>query len=242
MNQQHLSSARQQIQYSPDAPSPGQRVLAIDAILDAIFSFSTPRTIISLSKTCRAARPIAASYFRVAYKPEHLLQQFLPDVASVCAFRSLQAQTGVTVFGKAAFNFLARAQLTEHATMSLYVDASYAPTVNRFLTEAGYDVETREHELVFFRMGEGEQVAREVVLHVGSPDSFDAVDKPRKLSSGAWCAIAPSTRLMKTDTSRFLQISLMSSRSTAHILFFRLNTTRNPSGSPCLPPSNPLED
>jgi hypothetical protein len=185
MDHHHLSSVHQQIQHPIDALSPGQRVLAIDAIVDVIFSFSTPRTIISLSKTCRAAHPIAASYFRVAYKPGHLLRQFLPDAASVHAFRSLQAQTGVTVFGKAAYNFLARAPLAEHTTMSLYVDASYATLVNKFVTQAGYDVETREHELVFLRTGEGEQVTREIVLYVGPPDSFDAVDKPRKLSSGA---------------------------------------------------------
>lgn len=193
MSQQHLPSAHQRMPYPVDAPSPGQRVLAIDAILDVIFSFSTPRTIISLSKTCRAAWPIAASYFRVAYKPEHLLQQFLPDMAVVSAFRTLQAQTGVLVFGKAAYNFLARTMPTD-TTMNLYTDASHTPQVNSFLTQvAGYDVEMREHELVFFRVGEGEHVIRNIVLHVGPPDSFDAVDKPRKLSSGVWCTSALST-------------------------------------------------
>jgi len=192
MDQQHFPSAHQRIQHPTDAPfpSPGQRVLAIDAILDVIFSFSTPRTIISLSKTCRAAHPIAASYFRVVYKPEHLLRQFLPDPAVVRAFRALQAQTGVTVFGKAAYNFLARTELTD-TTMNLHVDVSHTPLVNGFLTQAGYDVEMREHELVFFQTGEGDQVIREIVLHVGAPDAFDAVDKPRKLSSGAWCSSAP---------------------------------------------------
>ncbi|KAI0287624.1 hypothetical protein BC826DRAFT_1043322, partial [Russula brevipes] len=155
--------------------SPGQRVISIDAILDVIFSFSTPRTIITLSKTCRAARPIAASYFRVAYKPEYLLRRFLPDPAGVWAFRALQSETGVAIFGRAACNFLARAPLTDVA-MGLYVDRSYAAV-------AGYEVEMREHEFVFFRMGEDEQVAREVVLQVSPPDSFDSVDKPRTLPS-----------------------------------------------------------
>jgi hypothetical protein len=53
---------------------PGQRIIVIDAVLDVIFSLSTPRIIINLSKTCQAARPIAASYFRTAYKHERLLQ------------------------------------------------------------------------------------------------------------------------------------------------------------------------
>jgi hypothetical protein len=194
MSHQRLTSAYQRIPCPEDTPSPGQRVLAIDAILDVIFSFSTPRTIISLSKTCRAAWPIAASYFRVAYKPEHLLQQFLPDMPAVSAFRTLQAQTGVLVFGKAAYNFLARTTPTD-TTMNLYVDASHTPQVNSFLTQvAGYDVEMREHELVFFRVGEGEQVVREIVLHASPPDPFDAVDKPRKISSGVWCTSALSPR------------------------------------------------
>ncbi|KAF8464333.1 hypothetical protein DFH94DRAFT_618761, partial [Russula ochroleuca] len=77
-------------------------------ILDVIFSFSTPRSIINLSKTCRAACPIAASYFRAAYKPERLLQRFLPDPAVVRAFRTLQAETGLAIIGKAAYDFLAR--------------------------------------------------------------------------------------------------------------------------------------
>jgi hypothetical protein len=175
------------IQPLNDVPfPPGQRIISIDAILDLIFSFSTPRTIISLSKTCRAAHPIAASYFRVAYNPESFLRQFLPDPAVARAFRTLQAETGVTIFGKAACNFLARAPFTETA-MNLYVDGSHAPPVNDFLTHAGYDVETREDEFVFLRKGEDGQVICKIVLQVGLPDSFDSVDKVRKLPSGA-CA------------------------------------------------------
>ncbi|KAH9959847.1 hypothetical protein BC827DRAFT_1212019 [Russula dissimulans] len=162
-----------------DVPSPGQRVVAIDAILDVVFSFSAPRTIISLSKSCRAARPIAASYFRVAYKPEHLLRQFLPDPATIRAFRILQAETGLTIVGKAARNFLSRALQTGRV-MSLYVDRSHAPLVSDFLMHAGYGVEIREHLYLFFKTG---GVAREIILHASQPDSFDIVDKPRNLPS-----------------------------------------------------------
>src|SRR5712671_5387927 len=195
MDQQHLPSAHQRIQHPTDAPfpSPGQRVLAIDAILDVIFSFSTPRTIISLSKSCRAARPIAASYFRVAYKPEHLLRQFLSDPATIRAFRILQAETGLTIVGKAAHNFLARAPptLTDRA-MSLYVDGSHAAPVSDFLTHAGYGVEMREHLYLFFKMGEGGD-AREIILRASSPDSFDLVDKPQNLPSCPSCIVSQTT-------------------------------------------------
>lgn len=186
MNCQLASSTHQPTaHHSADLRSPGQRIIVIDAIVDEIFSFSTPRTIINLSKTCRAARPIAASYFRAAYKPERLLQRFLPDLAVVRAFRTLQAGTGLTIFGKAAYDFLARASFsgidTPTAVMSLYVDKSYASLVSDFFTGAGYDVEMREHELVFLKTGEDNKVINKVLLQAGHPDSFDSVDKPRNL-------------------------------------------------------------
>ncbi|KAI9434433.1 hypothetical protein H4582DRAFT_2080778 [Lactarius indigo] len=158
-------------------PSLGQRVIAIDAIVDVIFSFSTPRTIISLSHTCRAAHPIAASYFRVAYSPERFLQQFLPDPKDVRAFRSLQAETGVVVFGKAVRNFFARTPLTD-TEMDLFVDEAYAPRVDSFLTRAGYDVKARGQELVFSKKGEDEVISK-IVLRVGPLESFDTLDKAR---------------------------------------------------------------
>ncbi|KAH9988412.1 hypothetical protein BJV77DRAFT_739934 [Russula vinacea] len=65
--------------------------------------------------------------------------------------------------------------------MSLYVDKSYVPVVNNFFTGAGYDVETREQGLVFFRAGVDDQVISQIVLQVSEPDSFDSVDKPRAL-------------------------------------------------------------
>jgi hypothetical protein len=181
MNEQHASSTY-------DLPSPGQRIIVIDAILDMIFSFSTSRTIINLSKTCRAARPIAASYFRAAYKPERLLQRFLTDPTIVRAFQTLQAETGLTIIGNAAYDFLARASLTSAddttAEMSLYVDKSYVTVVYNFFTDVGYNVEMREHELVFVKTGEEDQVINQIVLQVSQPDSFDSVDKPRNLPIG----------------------------------------------------------
>ena len=192
MNWQLASSAHQPAAHqSAYLPSPGQRIIVIDVILDEIFSFSTPRTIINLSKTCRAARPIAASYFRAAYKPERLLQQFLPDPAVVRAFRTLQAGTGLTIFGKAAYDFLARASFsgtdTPSAVMNLYVDKSHTSLVNDFFTGAGYDVEMREHELVFLKTREDNQIINKVLLQAGHPDSFDSVDNPRNLPFGTCC-------------------------------------------------------
>jgi hypothetical protein len=221
------------------ATPPGQRVISIDAILDVIFSFSNPRTIITLSKTCRAARPIAASYFRVAYKPEYLLRRFLPDPAGVWAFRALQSETGVAIFGRAACNFLARAPLTD-AVMSLYVDRSYAAVVSDFFTQAGYEVEMREHEFVFFRMGEDEQVAREVILHVSPPDSFDSVDKPRTLPSGAWCtgAVPPTSDIVDAKPA-FTELTDVITFDGAYSLF-PAQYDEEAVGEPAAPAKSPL--
>jgi hypothetical protein len=241
MDQPQASSAHQPTHHPTDTPSPGQRIIVIDAILDVIFSFSTPRAIINISKTCRAARPIAASYFRAAYKPDRLLQRFLPDPAIMRAFRTLQAETGLTIFGKAAYNFLARASPTSTditATMSLYVDNPYASAVNDFFTGAGYNVELREHELVFLKTGEDDQIINEIALYVGQPDSFDFVDKPQILLVGTCYVTAQVFRYHKTlmSTYPFLSQSLRTSlHSMVHIPFSRLNTMTNSAESPRAP-------
>ena len=201
MNQPEASSAHQPTHHPTDTPFPGQRIIVIDVILDIIFSFSTPRTIINLSKTCRAARPIAASYFRAAYKPERLMQRFLHDPAIIRAFRILQAETGLTIFGKAAYGFLARTSPTSTdttVTMSLYVDNPYLSAVNDFFAGAGYDVESREHECVLLKTGEDDRIISKIVLHVGQPDSFDFVDKPQILMTGTCYVAAQVSRYHKT--------------------------------------------
>ncbi len=206
MNRPQTSSRHQPTYHPTDIPTPGQRIIVIDAILDIIFSFSTPRTIINLSKTCRAARPIAASYFRAAYKPERLLQRFLPDHAIMRAFRILQTETGLTIFGKAAYEFLARASPTSTdttATMDLFVDNPHASAVHDFFTGAGYDVETREHELVFFKMGEDDRIINKIMLHIGQPDSFDFVDKPQTLLTGTCNVVAQVSRYHNTSMSTY---------------------------------------
>ena len=86
--------------------------------------------------------------------------------------------------------------------MGLYVDKSYTSLVNDFFKGAGYHVETHEHELVFLKTGEDNQVINKVVLQVGHPDSFDSVDKLRDLPIGTWCGmrkcLGANKRLMQT--------------------------------------------
>ncbi|KAF8258588.1 hypothetical protein EI94DRAFT_1754258 [Lactarius quietus] len=141
----------------------GKRLIAIDAIIDTIFSFSSSRTIISLSQTCRAAHPIAASYFRVAYNPERFLQQFLPDPRTCTRSGPSRPRSESWYMGGRA-NFLGRAPLTD-TEMNLSVDRPYAPRVNEFLKDMGYDVESREKE--------------SIVLRIGPPESFKTTDKAR---------------------------------------------------------------
>jgi hypothetical protein len=47
----------------------------------------------------------SASNFRVAFNPECFLPQFLPDPPVARAFRTVQAETGVIIFGKATCQF-----------------------------------------------------------------------------------------------------------------------------------------
>jgi hypothetical protein len=172
---------------SNSIPSAGQSPIEIDGIVDVIFSFSTPRTIIALSQTCRALFLIAESYFRAAYNPERWLHQFLPDPPDVRAFRSLQAETGVVAYGKTVRNFLARAPFTD-TEMGLSVDESYAPRVNEFLTGAGYDMETSKEESVFTK--KDGQVMRKIVLRIGKrePLPTEDSDRIRNFPSGTWRA------------------------------------------------------
>jgi hypothetical protein len=74
--------------------------------------------------------------------------------------------------------------------MSLYAENPYASAVNDFFTGAGYDVEMREHELVFLKTGEDDRIINKIVLHVGQPDSFDFVDKLQILLIGTCYAAA----------------------------------------------------
>ena len=189
--QRALMDHQRPVRPSNIVPCAGQRLIAIDAIVDVIFSFSTPRTIISLSQTCCAAYPIATSYFRVAYNPERFLQQFLPDPPDARTFRSLQAETGVVVYGKAVRNFLGRVPLTDTTEMVLSVDRSYAERVSEFLTGAGYDVENRKEESEFTKKGKDEQIERKIVLRIGSTESFATLEKARDFSSGA-CGVRSS--------------------------------------------------
>jgi hypothetical protein len=104
----------------------------------------------------------------------------------VHAFRTLQAETGLTIIRKAAYNFLACALLTSTddtttAEMSLYIDKSYITVVYNFFTDVGYNVEMHKHELVFVKTGEDDQVINQIVLQVSQPDSFDSVDNSRNL-------------------------------------------------------------
>jgi hypothetical protein len=111
------------------------------------------------------------------------------------------------IFGIAAYDFLGRASFsrsdTRAAVMSLYVDKSYASLVNDLFTGAGYEVEMREHGLVFLKKGKNGHYIHKVTPHAGHPDSFDSVDKPRNLPVGTCGAgyvsgLGANERLMQT--------------------------------------------
>jgi hypothetical protein len=70
--------------------------------------------------------------------------------------------------------------------MSVYVDKSYASLANDFFTGAGYEVEMREHELMFLKKGEHDQYINKVTLQAGLPNSFNSVLETFQLVRVAW--------------------------------------------------------
>ncbi|THH19902.1 hypothetical protein EW146_g1349 [Bondarzewia mesenterica] len=110
------------------------RILYNPAVLDAIFSFSTPGTIIRLAMTCRRVREAMLSYFRAAFNINRHLSRFFPDPI---AFRQLQARTASLIAGSNALQFFERTIYPE-ADLDLYVYPRSAGEVGRFLLEIGY--------------------------------------------------------------------------------------------------------
>ncbi|KAI0052314.1 hypothetical protein FA95DRAFT_1675295 [Auriscalpium vulgare] len=122
-------------------PSPGQRVLSIGPILDNIFSYSTPATILCASRTMRMAHDIARSYLNLAYNVDRFLFAYF---SSPDALRALQARTGTLLAGQPVLDFLQRTDMALEDTTSvspnlvLLVYGAYFFEAARFLVSNGY--------------------------------------------------------------------------------------------------------
>ncbi|TFY70235.1 hypothetical protein EVG20_g2782 [Dentipellis fragilis] len=124
-------------------------VVSNHTILDAIFAFSSPGTIIRISRTCRRIYAHVKSYLRVAYDINRHLSSFFPDPA---AFRSIQARTTTLIAGSNALQLFERT-IYPNADLDLYVPKPCVAEVGALssLLEADYIfVATENQEDDFF--------------------------------------------------------------------------------------------
>lgn len=102
--------------------------------LDPIFSFSSPKDIIQLSKTCRLARTAIADYIRRAFNINKHLSRYFDNPVD---FRSLQARTGTLISGSNALQFFDRSFYPD-SDLDLYVPNMWAEEVGIWMSQHGY--------------------------------------------------------------------------------------------------------
>ena len=133
-------------------PTPNQfslfsQIMDRDSIYDLLFSFSSPATIIRVSRTCRFARRAAVDYNSRAYNVDKRLRLFFQNPTE---FRSLLARTSSIVSGSFALQFFDRAFYTE-SDFDLYVSLDQAVTVGKWIESSdgagkGYVFRPRESQ------------------------------------------------------------------------------------------------
>jgi hypothetical protein len=105
-------------------------------IYDNIFSYTSPRELVRLGHSCRAAYAAFRDYSRGAFSINRHLSNFL---SKPLLFRSLQARTGTLIAGSNALQFLERIVYNE-ADMDLYVHPGHAREVMDYVIEIeGYE-------------------------------------------------------------------------------------------------------
>ncbi|ETW83700.1 hypothetical protein HETIRDRAFT_415457 [Heterobasidion irregulare TC 32-1] len=111
-----------------------QKAIRNQAVLDAIFSYSSPGTILRMSRTCRRIKDLVDSYIRAAFNINRHLSRYFPDPI---AFRSMQARTASLLSGSNALQFLDRTTYPD-TDLDLYVFQECTGEVGRFMLENGY--------------------------------------------------------------------------------------------------------
>ncbi|KAA1473451.1 hypothetical protein DENSPDRAFT_902680 [Dentipellis sp. KUC8613] len=109
-------------------------VISNHIILDTVFAFCSPGTMVRVSWTCRTVYALVKSYLRVAYDINRHLSYFFPDPV---AFRSLQARTATLIAGSNALQFFERTVYPD-SDLDLYVPKPCVAEVGTFLLAIGY--------------------------------------------------------------------------------------------------------
>ncbi|KIJ64107.1 hypothetical protein HYDPIDRAFT_28996 [Hydnomerulius pinastri MD-312] len=128
-------------QASPATLDRWQEILSRAPIYELIFACLSPRTLVRVSVTCRAAYLAVAAFKHRAFNINRHLSKYFKDPL---AFRSLQAATGTLISGSNALQFLDRTHYPE-SDLDLYTHPGHAFEVCKWLIEAeGYRFAPRE--------------------------------------------------------------------------------------------------
>lgn len=126
-----------------DKPAVYARLFARAPVYDLVFACLSPRSLVRLALTCRAAYLAVAEFKSRAFNVNrHFLRYFTDPIA----FRSLLARTNSLVSGSNALQFLDRTFYPE-SDLDLYTHPGHSFEVAQFLVEAeGYQYIPREFQ------------------------------------------------------------------------------------------------
>ncbi|KAH7890359.1 hypothetical protein F5I97DRAFT_17360 [Phlebopus sp. FC_14] len=112
-----------------------QQIFARPPIYELVFAPLSPRSLVRVALTCRAAYQAAAAFKQRAFNVNRHLSQYFSDPL---AFRSLQAKTGTLISGSNALQFLDRSFYLG-SDLDVYTHPGHTFEVCRWLVESeGY--------------------------------------------------------------------------------------------------------
>jgi hypothetical protein len=125
--------------------SPANDLVSNHEIMDNIFSFSSPASIISYSWTSKYAKAQGDAFFRCNFKiNDHLSRFFLDPIG----FRSLQQRTGALISGSFALQFFHHVEYP-YSDLDLYVPWENTRAVGHWLMNNGYVFRLKYGRLTF---------------------------------------------------------------------------------------------
>ena len=142
-----------------------EHTLSIPPIADAIFSFSSPMSILRLGRTCRTAQHAVKHYFRRAFNVNRLLTRFFREVL---AFRTLQARTGTLISGSVALQLFDR-DFYPSSDLDLYVHMRHRREIGRWLLQHGYHFVPAPHQPAGFEAAATEALSGLAATMYGMP-------------------------------------------------------------------------
>lgn len=103
---------------------------------DLLFGYLAPADLIAYSKTCKTVREAVASFYRRAFRIEHILRRYFAS-HEILQFRELQATTATIISGSSALQFFDRTEYAD-SDLDLYVEHRFRIPVVLWLKNIGY--------------------------------------------------------------------------------------------------------